>query len=283
MAWGRLDDRANSSSKLLALSDPAWRMWGCGLIYCQDALTDGFIPADVIHTFGVKARNKRAVADELCRAIVPGKGPLWHQVEGGYQVHDYLNWNDSKAEILAGREGGRKRTARWRGGDVLRDAVSDASQPPYGNASRDAHTVVVDLRKKEMGESESPELLLERFETFWSRYPRQQGREPAWKAWLDIGPNEAHASEIVAGVERYRLTKTVTEALASGDCSYVTLPKNWLRETRWLDAEKPNAGRSLVLKVCQNRHNPPCQDPAECSLRYLRELQAPPSAAEVCA
>jgi hypothetical protein len=109
MPWGRLDDQANGSPKLLALSDPAWRMWGCALIYCQAQLTDGFVPQAAIHTFGVRAKDKEKVADELCLAIVPGKGPMWHKVAGGYQIHDYLDWNDSRNEVLAKREKDRKR------------------------------------------------------------------------------------------------------------------------------------------------------------------------------
>lgn len=99
MPWGRLDDKANGNAKLLALSDSAWRMWGCGLIYCQNNLTDGFIPSFAIDAFGVRAKNKQAVADELCRSLVPGKGPLWHKVDSGYQVHDYLDWNDSRESV----------------------------------------------------------------------------------------------------------------------------------------------------------------------------------------
>lgn len=114
MPWGRLDDRANSDAKLLALSDAAWRMWGCGIIYCQFNLTDGFIPDHAIHTFGVRAKNKEAVAEELCASLVPNKGPLWHRVEGGYRVHDFLAWNDSKATVEAERAGGKDRWQRWK-------------------------------------------------------------------------------------------------------------------------------------------------------------------------
>jgi hypothetical protein len=109
LPWGRLDDKANGNPKLLALSDSAWRMWGCGLIFCQSQLTDGFILADAIHTFGVRAKNREAVADELCRVLVPGRGPLWERVEGGYHVHDYLDWNDSREAIESKRERDRKR------------------------------------------------------------------------------------------------------------------------------------------------------------------------------
>jgi hypothetical protein len=132
MPWGRLDDKANANAKLLALSDPAWRMWGCGLIYCQNSLTDGFIPQHAIESFGVRARNKSTVADELCRALVPGKSPLWHRVEGGFQIHDYLEWNDSREEVLAERERNRKRVEKFRSGRG--NGERNALQPSLPNA-----------------------------------------------------------------------------------------------------------------------------------------------------
>lgn len=103
MPWGRLDDEANGNAKLLCLSDSAWRMWGCGLIYCQANLTDGFIPTFAIETFGVRARNKRSVAQELCTPQVVGKAALWLATAGGYQVHDYLQWNDARSTVVAKR------------------------------------------------------------------------------------------------------------------------------------------------------------------------------------
>lgn len=109
MPWGRLDDKANGSPKLLALSDAAWRMWGCALIYCQAQLTDGFIPEHAIHTFGVRAKDKTKVAEELCAEQVPGRSPLWGRAPGGFQVHDYLQWNDSRVEVIEKRDRDRKR------------------------------------------------------------------------------------------------------------------------------------------------------------------------------
>jgi hypothetical protein len=131
MSWGRLHDGANADPKLLALSDSAWRMWGCGLIYCQNALTDGFIPEHAIHTFGVRAKNKEAVAAELCRTLIPGKGALWHKVDGGYQVHDYLDWNDSRTEVLEGRARGRDRVRRHRAARAVTQAVVNLVTDSY--------------------------------------------------------------------------------------------------------------------------------------------------------
>ncbi len=150
--FGRLHEEAAGEDKLLILSDAAWRMWGMGLIYCQKNLTDGFIDARAIELWGVKVTNKKRVADELCRPQVKDRAPLWSRVEGGFQVHDYLDWNDSKEEILKGRAAGRERITRYRQRQEedlarLRRIAEQVGEPAsernaLHNAEKDAHDVV---------------------------------------------------------------------------------------------------------------------------------------------
>lgn len=134
MPWARLHDQANGNAKLLAIGDSAHRLWSAGLIYCQANLTDGFIPEHAIPSFGVRARGPalRRAIDELCASLVPGKGPLWHRVPGGYQVHDYLHWNDSKEAVLQARAATQKRVALFRDTD-LREQIRarDGNQCRY--------------------------------------------------------------------------------------------------------------------------------------------------------
>lgn len=157
MPFGRLHEEAAGDSKLLALSDAAWRMWGMGLIYCQKNLTDGFIAAGAIFLWGVRAKQPHRVAEELCTPQVPGKEALWAHAADGYQVHDYLQWNDSKADIIKMRADAKVRIARWReqkNGE--RNALQEALQPPLHEplqgGVRHAHDVVRgtwDLKKEE--------------------------------------------------------------------------------------------------------------------------------------
>jgi len=114
MAYARLKDEINNNAKLLALSDAAHRMYTCGISYANKELTDGFLPEHIIHTFGVRAHNKAKVVTELCSVLVPGKGPLWHRVTGGFQIHDYLEHNDDRVTILAKRERSADRVERFR-------------------------------------------------------------------------------------------------------------------------------------------------------------------------
>jgi hypothetical protein len=135
MPWGRIDDRAHRCEKFLALSDAAFRLYWAAVSYVAEELTDGFVADYKLPAFGVRGNVSKAAA-ELCRAIVPGKGPLFHKVDGGYQVHDYLHWNDSAEKITANRESARKRMAANRSAECSRE---------QNQCSREHHTEQVDL------------------------------------------------------------------------------------------------------------------------------------------
>lgn len=87
---------------------PSW-LWVCGLAYCQEGLTDGFIPSEALKYLGVK--NAAQLASHLVKA------GLWDVVDGGWLVHDYLEHNKSAADVEAirasraagGQLGGRPR------------------------------------------------------------------------------------------------------------------------------------------------------------------------------
>lgn len=134
MPWARIDDRANSDAKLLALSDPAFRLWVGGLIFCQANLTDGFIPTHAIETFGVRAKSKAPLVRELTASVL-GKRPLWQEVNGGWQFNDFLDWNDSREVVLAQRAKGKSRVDKFRAklnghGNAGRNATCNALQTP---------------------------------------------------------------------------------------------------------------------------------------------------------
>lgn len=113
MPWARIDDRANSDAKLLALSDSAFRLWVGALIFCQANLTDGFIPTEAIETFGVRAKNKTLLVRELTQGVLRKK-PLWQEVAGGWQINDFMDWNDSRDVVLKQRKKGKDRVDRFR-------------------------------------------------------------------------------------------------------------------------------------------------------------------------
>lgn len=70
-------------------------MYISGLVYCNTHETDGFIPESVAPVLAYRAFNRNA--KKAISTMLEAK--LWDKVEAGYQVHDFLEFNKSKAEI----------------------------------------------------------------------------------------------------------------------------------------------------------------------------------------
>lgn len=102
MSWVRIHDAAFTHPKVVGLSDKAFRLWVWGLTYAQLHLTDGFITADAM-----PGRLKRAADDLLSKR-------LWEPKDAGFQIHDYLDWNDSREVILKKRAGAKRRLEDFR-------------------------------------------------------------------------------------------------------------------------------------------------------------------------
>ncbi len=124
--WVRLDDSFPDHPKIAAAGPFGGWLHVCGLCYCNRHLTDGFIPASVAHrlmdadTAGLTECS--AVAEDLCE-----RG-LWHKVEGGYEIHDYLDYQPSRADVEQLRA--KKKAAGQAGGQASAQARAQAKSNP---------------------------------------------------------------------------------------------------------------------------------------------------------
>jgi hypothetical protein len=112
MAWLRIDDRVRTHPKIASAGPTAAWVWFCGVCYCREHLTDGLIPHAILATLvpGLKEGAVRKQAAILVRER------LWHEADGGFRVHDFLDWNPTKAKVLEQRECEKDKKARQRGG-----------------------------------------------------------------------------------------------------------------------------------------------------------------------
>lgn len=95
----RLDDHHDEHPKIAPLSDQAFRFWHRGLAWAMRNLSDGFIPRGVARQLA-GSRTKK-----LTEELVAAK--LWEEKDGGWKIHDILDWNWSKDEALAYRASAR--------------------------------------------------------------------------------------------------------------------------------------------------------------------------------
>ncbi|OHV46639.1 hypothetical protein BBK14_01970 [Parafrankia soli] len=93
MPWFRISDDATDHPKVEAAGNEAFGLWVRLGAYAARQLTDGVIPGPVAVRYGDQALIDRLVAVRLLD-VVEG---------GGWAIHDYLDHNPSRAEILADR------------------------------------------------------------------------------------------------------------------------------------------------------------------------------------
>jgi hypothetical protein len=159
MVWVKIDDGFPEHPKVLSAGPLAMAMQIAALCYCNRNMTDGFIPKAAGLRFldfsGLGMRmwtndtfggGEDASAELVIEDLV--NAGMWDVVPGGWQIHDYLEFQPSKADILAERDKTKQRVDKWR----ARNAVTNT----VGNAVCNAAPVPVpvpDIKKEEKEEA----------------------------------------------------------------------------------------------------------------------------------
>lgn len=101
MAWVKLDDAFHAHPKAVRAGLEAVGLYTLSLSYCSHYLTDGYIPAEWVgHQAGKHT-------DRLAQRLVDVG--FWTVDNGGYRVHDYLDYQPSRERILERRAADQRR------------------------------------------------------------------------------------------------------------------------------------------------------------------------------
>ena len=149
MAWARFDDMFPWSRKVRRLSDAAFRLHVTGIVACARDLTDGVITPDDLSEFP----PMRGLDKRLAELVGSGQ---WHErghrcagcaqpPTSAWIIHDYLDYNPSKADVEAERAAARDRQRKRR---MARAGVSE------GDVTRDSRVTHADVTR----ESQTPSL-----------------------------------------------------------------------------------------------------------------------------
>ena len=107
MTWTKIDDQFYDHPKIVAAGSLGIALFVCGLSYCSRHLTDGFITEIQVPRL-TDADEPQAIAKKLVKV------GLWERRDGGYQIHDFLEYNPSAAKVKAERKRNARRQAEWR-------------------------------------------------------------------------------------------------------------------------------------------------------------------------
>lgn len=132
MTWVKLSDDFATHPKVIGLSDVALRTLIESYCYAARHMTDGHLAVPVVAKLGTKR-----IRTELVDA------GLWDtNGDGGVLIHDYLEYNPSRAEILAQKEAHAEQMREWRAAKkAKRDSARDRSRDGSRSPSRDGGVI----------------------------------------------------------------------------------------------------------------------------------------------
>lgn len=130
MAWVKLDDQFARHPKVLRAGPLASWLHVCALTYCAQYATDGFVPHVAVNGLAdfsgikmppFKGHRGRTVntpegLDFVGELIDAG---MWEEVEDGYRLHDYLDYNPSREQVEKERVEARARMNKVRSSPEL--------------------------------------------------------------------------------------------------------------------------------------------------------------------
>jgi hypothetical protein len=140
VTWFRIDDGFWSHPKIVGLSDSAVALWVRAGAYACQHLTDGFLPAQVLRMVG-----ERDAAAELVEA------GLWDEAPGGYQFHDWSEYQETSSTVKERRAAARERQRKSR-------AAREAKKPqPQADSEDSAPDVTPDVTRDNTCEFSTPD------------------------------------------------------------------------------------------------------------------------------
>lgn len=141
MSWTKLDDGFDQHPKIAAVGPIAELLQIHGLIYCNRYMTDGFIPNEAIGRLldqgwlesHLSNQDGYPIVTKFAEILVENE--VWKRVDGGVQIIHFLEFQRSRAQVLAEREAnairqGRHRTNAVTHGVSRRNAVSNGRPVP---------------------------------------------------------------------------------------------------------------------------------------------------------
>lgn len=186
MTWIKLDDQFFAHPKIRAAGATAVLLHLAGLTYCGRYKTDGRVPKSAVTLIAVEAFAKPGA---VTRLVDVG---LWHDLGDEFEIHDFLDYNPSKAEVDSRRDS--KRIAGAIGAAKRWGNSTHSSCQDNGNAPVPSRPVpcVPSVRARSLGTRISDEFVVTDEMVAWVEADcptvHWQSQTEAWVDWAKSTP-----------------------------------------------------------------------------------------------
>jgi hypothetical protein len=247
VVWFKVDDGFYDHPKVFDLSDSAVALWTRAGSWASRNTTDGFVPSNLPARFcGDPETAVRELVDRR----------LWRRTRGGFQFHDWQDYNPLAETVIDKRDKARKRMRKLRQtrreDPIIAGSDDDGSRElreNFGVTPRERSRELRDPRpvpvpKGSSDEEPSPPIRRTtktprgdpEFEAFYAAYPKHVGRKAAEAAWKKA-IRSADPQAVIAGAKRY------ADERAGQNPQYTKQPATWLNQGCWEDDPQPRPGQ----------------------------------------
>lgn len=153
MSWVRLDDQFANHAKIMSVGSDAFRLHVTAMCWSASQLTNGAVPVAAVRQLGWFCEDLKQSTSELVTA------GLWEVAGTGWLIHDYLEYNPSKEQVLKERAEAKERMQNKRKSSVeVRPNIPRTSDnvqvPPSPSPSPSEY--VTSTEKDRVGVSATP-------------------------------------------------------------------------------------------------------------------------------
>lgn len=114
MPWFALDDGFDSHPKVRKAGNAAVGLFVRLGVHATKHLTEGHLDGDIVRDYGTPATVRKLISVGMLHAFGHDCKRCEQPAEDGYVIHDYLDYNKSRAQIEVAREHARKRQQKGR-------------------------------------------------------------------------------------------------------------------------------------------------------------------------
>jgi hypothetical protein len=206
MPWVRLDDRFTEDPKVVEVGPLASWLYVSSIAYAARNLTDGFIPKAMVprladfteietlwpqlSSHGVSNDGLTELTESLVSRLLCAE--LWQKTDGGFQIHNYLEYQPSREQVLKERAANKERQERHR--NAKRNGVSNATNNGPVTTSRTRPVPVPDPYP-----SESEEIPV------GTAAPSSPVTLQGWKEIIRAGENQQQRVKVLIDMVRAHL------------------------------------------------------------------------------
>jgi len=160
MPFVRLDDQWLENPKVAQAGTLAAHLYSAGITYANRHLTDGYVPAGILNRLcdwtDVTHAGEPVTNQQLAERLV--ENGLWYRVDGGFEIHDYFQFQPSRAEVeakrgaisaarkQAGSKGGSKRQANPVAKPKQNESTAEANHKPQTQTQTQTPTTELHIR-----------------------------------------------------------------------------------------------------------------------------------------